>query len=553
MSTDDHDDSPEFSLDERQLTEVRRELMQLPARKRLAALLEPRDAGALVRALPAADLYLTIHDLGLADATDLVQLVSPEQFQVMVDLAAWKSTEVDEHAFLLWLRAAWDPDGEGFIEKLMGVDLELLEILLLRMIRVHDLEEDPDVNPDGVTMSTPEGRYLIEFLVEGIEQAAIRQVIDALISRDPFEAVRLFEAVRWEVPTELEEAALQFRSARLSELGFPPLEEALSLYAYRDPEPYASERTVRDETALAQSSPPDLLSAGLRGLDQDERDTLEAQLRLLSNQALVAEGAEPGDVEAQRQTLEQVRDTLQLGLEFITGGAPDAAATALRAHHLRHLFQVGFSLGLKLRFRADRLLKQPLARAGGIIWLMPPEARTVSGLRRRRPVRVLEVEGAEPVAFRSRREVYLTSLALNRAEAQVAIFSMILGGREEEAKGRLEARAGSSLPVDPASIWAGALAHTILSGAPGLDPISPSSLGALVERALDAEGRVRPEARASAMASLASRVPEPAVEELERLVDQELARWSDELGPPRAKGSPLEPIAGVVLPLAVLQ
>src|SRR5690606_30825257 len=88
MSTDR--DPPELDLDERQLAEFRRELMQLPARKRLEALLEPKDAGALVRALPASDLYPTIHDLGLADATDLVQLASPEQFQVMVDLAAWK-------------------------------------------------------------------------------------------------------------------------------------------------------------------------------------------------------------------------------------------------------------------------------------------------------------------------------------------------------------------------------------------------------------------------------------------------------------------------------
>jgi len=551
MSTDR--DPPELDLDERQLAEFRRELMQLPARKRLEALLEPKDAGALVRALPASDLYLTIHDLGLADATDLVQLASPEQFQVMVDLAAWKSTEVDEQTLLLWLRAAWDPDGDSFIEKLLGVDLELLEILLRRMIRVHDLEEDPDVNPEGVTMSTPEGRYLIEFLVEGIEQAAIRQVVDALISRDPFEAVRLLEAVRWEVPSELEEAALQFRTARLSELGFPPLEEALSLYAYRDPAPYASERTVQDETALAHASPPDLLSAGLRELDQEERDTLEAQLRLLSNQALVAEGADPGDVEAQRQTLEQVRDTLQLGLEFITGGAPEAAVAALRAHHLRHLFQVGFSLGLKLRFRADRLLKQPLARAGGITWLMPPESRMVAGLRRRRPVRVLEVEGADPVAFRSRREVYLTSLALDRAEAQVAIFSAILGADPDDAKSRLEARAGSSLPVDPPSIWAGALAQTLLTGTPGLDPISPSALADLVARALDDQGQVRPEARETAVDSLAVRIPESAHGELRRLVEQELGRWADELGPPRAKGSPLEPIAGVVLPVAVLQ
>ena len=534
------------------LAQLRRQLMQLAPRKRRDALLEPRDARRLVRSMPAGDLYTTVHDLGLADATELVQLASPAQFRSFVDLGAWKGDEVDEHALLLWLRAARDEEGDTFLEKLEGLDLELLEILLLRMVVVHDLEEDPDVNPDGVTMETPEGQYLIEFKVDGVELSALRQVLDALIAKDPFQAVRLLEAVRWEVPTELEETAFRFRSARLSEFGFPPLDEAMSLYAYRDPAPFAPAGGARSE-GLTTAALPDLLGAALRGLEADELETLEGELRLLSNQALVAEGAEPGDVEAQRETLERVRDILQLGLEYATGGDASAASDAVRTHHLRDLFQVGFSLALELKFRADRLMKRPMAKLGNLVLLMPWEQRVVEGLRQRRPRRVLRVEGAEPVAFRSRKELAECAQVLDRAEAQVSILGALLGGDPAAAKSLLEVTPASSLPLTAGTIFAAALAHALLEGQPSVAPLSRAEVERVLGLALGKDGIVLTEAGVRAREVLLPLVEPSAKGELERLIDATLQHWSDELGAPIAAGAPLEPVMEALFPVVALQ
>src|SRR5215213_7393609 len=79
---------------------------------------------------------------------------------------------------------------EDFLEKLRGMDAELLEYLLREFTVVHDLEENPDVNPEGVTMETPEGRYLLEFKEgEGAELAGLRNLLNDLIAENPFEAV----------------------------------------------------------------------------------------------------------------------------------------------------------------------------------------------------------------------------------------------------------------------------------------------------------------------------------------------------------------------------
>jgi hypothetical protein len=59
-------------------------LSQLPARQRLDGLLASPEAQALVRAMPPEQLYTTVVEVGLADAAEVVQLASPEQFQAQI-------------------------------------------------------------------------------------------------------------------------------------------------------------------------------------------------------------------------------------------------------------------------------------------------------------------------------------------------------------------------------------------------------------------------------------------------------------------------------------
>jgi hypothetical protein len=87
--------------------------------------------------------------------------------------------------------------------------------MLRSLTRVHDLEELPDPTVEGVTLDSADGRYRIELLVEGADQAALRALLLDLTAEDPLGFSRLMESVRWEMPSELEETALRFRWARL--------------------------------------------------------------------------------------------------------------------------------------------------------------------------------------------------------------------------------------------------------------------------------------------------------------------------------------------------
>lgn len=521
-------------------------LSQLPARQRLDGLLASPEAQALVRTMPPEQLYTTVVEVGLADAAEVVQLASPEQFQALVDLGAWRKDALDPHATLEWLSAARGDDPEGWLRRVHALDLEVLLSMLRSLTRVHDLEELPDPTVEGVTLDSADGRYRIELLVEGAEQAALRALLLDLTAEDPLGFSRLMESVRWEMPSELEETALRFRWARLSDLGFPDPESAAGLYS-AVPVPDAPPAPAR---ALSKTSGrPDLIQAALDGLDADELQSALEELRGLYNAALVADGADPGDLEAFRASAERARDTLGLGLELLSSGDPLRAAAVVRDTPLRRIFQIGFSLGLRLKHRADRLAAEPLARMDGQWLLWPEEEAVVSALRRARPLRALSVEGAEPVPFRSLAEIDATSRQLTRAERQCRLLAALLGGGEESARAALQGLGAGWPAGGTPAVLAAALSQVLLGAALRVAPV-PAARSQELGRALlsGTPPRVRPEALSRTAEALQS-LGLDAGDEPAQLARAVLERLADQIGPALLAG-PLPPEVQTTLPWA---
>ncbi|MDY7224762.1 DUF6178 family protein [Hyalangium rubrum] len=530
--------------------ELRQRLSPLPPRKRMDALIESPEARALVRSLPPEELYTTIQEVGLADATELVQLASPSQFRTFVDLGGWKRDRIEPHAVLTWIRAARGDEPEEFMRKVHGMDLEVLEFMLREFTQVYDREENPDVNPEGVTLETPEGRYLVELKVEGVEQAALRALLNDLIAENPFESVRLLEAVRWEIPSEMEETAHQFRMARLQDLGFPTLDSAMSLFSRVDTGPAPARGA---QTALAPTTGHvDYLEAAFRALSDVERENAEDELRGVANAALVVELADPGDLDAVRRVGEMVRDYLSLGLEHLSGGEPARAAEVVRDTPLRRVFQVGFSLTLALKFRADRLVKAPLLRLDDTLLLLPEEASALEALRLKRPRRALRVQGAEPVPFRSLREIAVSEAQLARAEAQGEVFRGLLGGTEATAREVL-ARFGVALPMlGVERLFTAAVAMAVLEGRVDVRPVPQGRTVELGERLFEGTAqapRLRSSAAERALAALEPGVAPQAHPELRRMVNAALERLLAELGAPYLQEGRFDPTLAVILPM----
>jgi hypothetical protein len=527
--------------------ELVKRLAGLGPKKRAEAMLEEVDGRPLVATLPAEDVYATIIDVGLADSTELVQFSTPEQFVTYVDLAAWQKDRIDPLEVLHWLRAARGDDDEAFMRKLTALDIEILELMFKKLTRIHDLEENPDVDTAGVTMETPDGRFLVEFLIDGVDEAALRRLTFDLMAHNPFELSRFLEAVRWELPTEIEEAAFQFRQARLQDLGFPPLEEAVKVFAWVDPDkvPVPAGGT---ELVSAQGH-VDLVSAAFRGLDEIERQNLEGEVRALVNCVLVAEAAEPGDPSAIRRYSEYARDTLDLGLEHLTGGRAEAASDAVRAKTLKEIFQLGFSLTLKLKRQVEKLAKEEGAKFGDTWLALDEETAALNALLRRRPLKAVKVPGADPVPFRSKRELHEASELLDRVRAQRSVLQALLG----PSPGDVVARFGVTLAeLTPQRLFGAVVARAEVDGVVDAAPFPELALTELCARIFEERGpaaALRDSAGRRALEVLRATLTQ-AGPELETMVQRVLQAFSRDFGSAWAKEGRVDPKRIASLPIA---
>jgi hypothetical protein len=417
-----------------ELRDARAALAAARGRKRLDVILDARDPQALVRALPADELYFTIRDVGLGDAAAIVQLASAEQFKTFLDLDAWSRDSFDPRKALPWLRAAragaqLEPKAAARWErKLAALDREVLHLVLRTSLRLHDLELDPD--PELTSdhfMRTPEGKYVVEFLVDGVEYMAVRGLLDDLFAEDPFAATRLLSSIRWDSPSDLEETALRWRAGRLADLGYPSLEEALSWFARPPRGPAAAPGLTARPPGffLATLAAASLLDRAFAALAPGEHDAVEQQIVSAANAVLVADAVDPGDLEAVRAAFGAARAYLELGLEKLSAGDDGRAAAVLAETPVKRIFQEGFGRVLELRWRAERIL----AAAGGAERFRAPLAEMLAALARRRPRYFPGIEAPreewgtpmaaayEPRHFRSAEDLVRTAAALDEAEA----------------------------------------------------------------------------------------------------------------------------------------
>jgi len=485
---------PEKALTLAELQEARSQLSHATGKRRLDVLFDARDPGALIRALPPDELYFTIREVGLADAVELVQLASAEQFKVILDLDAWRQGHFEPRRALPWIRAARagalsDPKSAARWErKRRALDPEVLYLLLRDLLVIHDLEkdEDPELTTDRF-FRTPEGKYIVEFNVEGAEYSAVRGLLDDLYAEAPFMAARLLASLLWELPSELEEAALRWRTGRLADLGYPSLEEALSWYAKPPPGESSAPGSPSRPPGffLAPLAEATLLARAAARLDPEDRAALELQLIGAGNAVMVADGIDPVDLDMVREAVDGARALVELGLAHRSGGDLAKAAAALEETPVKRLFQEGFGRVLALSWRAERLFKAGGAGTRANPLLDAPLGELLTALAARRPRYQPGLEApredwgspaaaAETRRFLSEADILRTAAALDLAEGLAALACELgLSARPEGSTARLSV------------LWLTALANQRLGRPFAPEPIPAADLRRAAEALAD--------------------------------------------------------------------
>jgi len=163
--------------------------------------------------------------------------------------------------------------------------------------------------------------------------------------------------VIWELETNNEEWALRWRTERLQDLGFPPWDEAMSIYRYLKPEQRA--RMPKDNQPLTVGEwhlpvwIPGLPSGpaaqhpifdAIAGLEPEERRSCFYAFVALSNKVAVADGLELSDADSTPQAIDKAARFASAGLEFLAAEHGIDSIAILRAVTVEQLFNIGANL-----------------------------------------------------------------------------------------------------------------------------------------------------------------------------------------------------------------
>lgn len=398
-------------------------LTQVDAKTRQDLILSSRYSLDLVRLLSPEMLFYTIKEIGLVDAVGLIALASPEQVRDMMDLDCWRKDHLDNPRTLMWLMML-DEAGSGKLAQwALRADVELLVLLVRRhfeIVRKSDIEEDFDF--DQSLYFTFDDQYLLRFL--GDEEPILHLLLERLRVLDYRMYIYLLENCLMELESSLEEGAFRWRSARLADRAYPDYEEAQGLFLIVAPEavrldlfPRISMRPLRfaDGEALTPSDHALMLLdmadsfflRVLRNLSLDAVEALGHDLATLTNQVVIVEGCDPGEVSEVRRCVDLVHDSLNIGVEYLARGDEEKAVQLLHETMLRPFFQIGRSLTLRLGQQA-RQLASTLQKGIGEHWAAlvdSPFREAIAGVQRRVPLFFRGLESPGEILFRQFRSL----------------------------------------------------------------------------------------------------------------------------------------------------
>ncbi|RAL20955.1 hypothetical protein DL240_14895 [Lujinxingia litoralis] len=377
--------------------------------EQIQAILDRPDAEGFIPSLNPHSLFRLIKEAGFDQGVDLVPYASPEQLQVIIDLDCWEGDHLVGKRMATWMAVLVAESDDHHLKKVIReLDPEVISLFFkehILAVEVLDPDEGiPDHLPDNVELS-PDNAYALVYTDDEDIAALMRATVKRLYEVDPAMAWTLFEAVRWELTSQMEEMALQWRTSRLEEFGYVARTEALDVYAYLNPVRFRERWDKGELQAKVHLTPPESLEVPQVLVDNlDERlfffkivdqlddealmERIAAELTALNNRTMIADGIEPGEIETGREVVRRTGGYLSLGLEFVSRSDTDRAGRALHSVPLRQLFQVGYSLTRNLQLKAAQLAQRPtltLVEELPYSLLNPDEEALFEGLNAVRP------------------------------------------------------------------------------------------------------------------------------------------------------------------------
>ncbi len=322
---------------------------------------------AVIPLLPEAELCFTCKEVGVEDASRLLEYATDHQIIACIDLDAWQGLSPDIRKLDSWMMSLAEAGDDTLLRAARAMDPETLALYLRDHVAV-ELKPSGDEDwqpPEGG--QTLEGQFYYIARRDDDDVAVLRRLLIVLFQHDYWLYFRMMQSVTEELASEIEEWALRWRTGRLEDLGFPSWDHSMRIYGHLRPERLADVPLEPPDIEYSRWQLPvwisDLPAAAddrhsifraVARLDEKGRSQFFYAFLSLANKIAVADGRELGDAETLPDTIEKAARVASLGLEHVASANALELEEALRRLPLEQLFRIGVNLapeGVRPRIR----------------------------------------------------------------------------------------------------------------------------------------------------------------------------------------------------------
>jgi hypothetical protein len=358
--------------------EAAKEILSLSGSMALSRILALENPEEFVRNMAHVDLYWVIKKIGEEDALPILQMASTEQWGFLLDLELWKKDRLDLRQASDWMGRLLQADPDRLARWLLSDGEYFTYYFLSKTLQVEFRSKDEmqDMEEGFITL---DGIHYLRILDPEHEEV-LRNLLQHLASKDYQRYQAILMGLSGVAAAEVEEEMYRRRNVRLSEDGFLPYEEAVSVYTVMKknllkekasapvvhPGSSEGERAEAPLMPILQISENHLMVEAMRtSSDPLLLDRITLEFAGLCSQVFSAEGVFENTPEALVKTVRKAAGYVNVGLERWCGRDLGLCEQVLRGNTLLDLFRSGFSLALEMRWETEQWLKKAwFARRG---------------------------------------------------------------------------------------------------------------------------------------------------------------------------------------------
>jgi len=347
-----------------------REIISLSGSVALSRILALDKPEEFVRNMAHVDFYWVVKKVGEEDALPILQMASLEQWGFLLDLDLWIKDRLDLGQASDWIGRLLQADPDRLVRWLLSEGEYFNYFFLSKMLQVEFKSKDEmhEVEEGFITL---DGIYYLR-VFDPEREEVVRNLLQHLASKDYMRYQAILMGLSGVAPAEVEEEMYRRRNVRLSEDGFLPYEEAVSVYTVlkkdlvkeRTPAAVGDSGFPGEEHAEAPLMPilnvSDnhlMVEAMRRSADPLLLDRIPLEFGGLCSQVFSAEGVSENTAEALEDAVRKAAGYVNVGLERWCGRDLALCEQVLRENTLLDLFRSGFSMALQVRWDTEQWLK----------------------------------------------------------------------------------------------------------------------------------------------------------------------------------------------------